>query len=62
VDDEEVDQEDEESYIPLEEVQAFRKQQQHYNEQRLQLRHDLRLKFDQLCGRVGTSVSHSHSN
>lgn len=46
------DDEGEEGYIPLEEVQAFRKQQQHYNEQRRQLRNDLRLKFDQLCGRV----------
>jgi len=43
---------EESSYIPVEEVQAFRKQQQHYNEQRLQLRNDLRLKFDRLCGRV----------
>lgn len=46
------DDEGEEGFIPLEEVQAFRKQQQHYNEQRRQLRNDLRLKFDQLCGRV----------
>ena len=46
------DDNEEESYIPIEEVQAFRKQQQHYNEQRRQLRYDLRLKFDQLCGRA----------
>ena len=49
--------EDEESYIPLEEVQAFRRQQQLYNEQRRQLRNDLRLKFDRLCGRVQSETN-----
>lgn len=49
--------EDEESYIPLEEVQAFRKQQQLYNEQRRQLRNDLRLRFDRLCGRVQSEAN-----
>ena len=52
MDSDEDDDDEESSYIPVEEVQAFRKQQQHYNEQRLQLRNDLRLKFDRLCGRV----------
>ena len=54
------DDDEECSYIPVEEVQAFRKQQQHYNEQRLQLRNDLRLKFDRLCGRVSNDPSQSN--
>lgn len=52
IDSDEDDDDEESGYIPVEEVQAFRKQQQLYNEKRLQLRNDLRLKFDRLCGRV----------
>ena len=52
MDSDEDDDDEESGYIPVEEVQAFRKQQQLYNEKRLQLRNDLRLKFDRLCGRV----------
>lgn len=48
---------EEESYIPLEEVQAFRMQAMHVHEQRRQLRNDLRLKFDQLCGRFTSGMS-----
>lgn len=52
MDSDEDDDDEESGYIPVEEVQAFHKQQQLYNEKRLQLRNDLRLKFDRLCGRV----------
>lgn len=55
-------EDEEESFIPIEEVQAFRNQASHVHEQRRQLRNDLRLKFDQLCGRVNTPASSSGSS
>ncbi len=55
-------EDEEESFIPIEEVQAFRNQASHVHEQRRQLRNDLRLKFDQLCGRVNNSSGSSESH
>lgn len=55
VEDEDLAGEEGEGFIPLEEVQAFNQQQQLYHAQRLQLRHNLRLKFDRLCERAAST-------